>query len=169
MHTVFVDGVLHYASGDQVEALASLKTFKSKYPTKDVVYRTFDDYSQLEEFMKRSQAQTVSVDEIDPFEEIEKAIAEFSESVVNQFDKWGINQDLANKVQKNSEEIIAQVQQAGAEGLKIIGDGFTTLGNIFKSAFESGAEPKPTEPEQTRTPNTTKEILDAIRRSKDKK
>ena len=166
MFTVFVGGVLFYAGGDQAEALVNLKNLRLKHPDKDVTFRMFDDYAQLEAFMQQSKSETVAEAEIDPFEDIEKALAEFSESVVDQFDKWGFNQDLAERVQKNSEEVIAQVQKAGHNGLKIISDGFATLSGIFKTAFE--AAPEKPKADQKRTPKTTQEILDAIRRAKGK-
>lgn len=74
----------------------------------------------------------------------EELLSEAAKKLIDQLTKWGLQKNLAEAIQKNSEvmnknskELIGEVRHVGIQTMKTVGDGFIAIGDLLKKATES--------------------------------
>lgn len=139
MSVAVIEGAqLHYLGEDKQEALA---VFESKPGSKMVNVAT------LVELQSHMQGESVKACATE--EDVEKTISEAFRRVLDKLDENGINaenaDELRKKLQAGGERLVADVRSLGLRGLRIVGDGLTTLGDFVRKAGDDEVSAQSTE------------------------
>jgi hypothetical protein len=127
MYAVVLEKTLLYLGEDQSLAL---ETFRSN-PKSSI--------HNIESIDKLKDIGVIESPEADQF--IEQEFSDAIQRILNKLEEFGLSSDLPEKIQANSEKVIAEVRHIGIKGMKTVGEGFIALGDLLnKIAKEEDKE-----------------------------
>jgi antitoxin component HigA of HigAB toxin-antitoxin module len=117
MYAVVFERTLLYLGEDQSLAL---ETFRSN-PKSSI--------HNIESIDKLKDIGVIESPEADKF--IEQEFSDAIQRILTKLEEFGLSSDLPEKIQANSEKVIAEVRHIGIKGMKTVGEGFVALGDLL--------------------------------------
>lgn len=130
MYAVILDKSLLYLGESYSMSVITLQKNENSVRYDDVTL------NQLSELLGFSETE----EQPEPEPEPEESLSQTIQNLIKKLEELGINQEFKSRIQENSSKVLADVKFLGLRGMKTVGEGFVSLGDLMRKAGEPNTE-----------------------------